>query len=88
MINKGAHIGEFLPGRGWRVFIPASEVVDFRIYISRAPAERREYYTLSADEEAANGGAFYHLGLHRTRQEMQQFLIDWIIRKNGDDPVH
>jgi len=84
MSKKGAQIGEFFPGRGWRFFIPDFELVAFRIYIARASSEERDYYTLSASEESTTGGAFYYLGLHRTGQEMQQLLIDWTIRKDWD----
>lgn len=64
--------------------MPDFQLVAFRIYIARASAEERDYYTLNATEEPTTGGAFYYLGLQRTIQEMQQFLNDWTIRKDRD----
>jgi len=74
------HIGEFVPGRGYRVFVSDVDLVAFRFYIARADAQEREYYSLNSPEEPANGGASYFLGLHRTKEEMADFQTAWTLR--------
>lgn len=78
--NNSTHIGEFVAGRGYRVFVSNSDLVSFRVYIARASAEERERYTLTSVEEPSTGGALFYLGLHRTKEEMDRFLIEWTLR--------
>ena len=79
-MNNNTHIGEFVPGRGFRMFVSAADLVSFRVYIARAGAQERERYTLTSAEEPTNGGAHYFVGLHRTKDEMDRFLTEWTLR--------
>jgi hypothetical protein len=79
-MNNNTHIGEFVPGRGFRMFVSAADLVPFRAYVARANAQERERYTLTSAEEPTSGGAYYFVGLYRTKDEMDRFLIDWTLR--------
>lgn len=79
-MNINTHIGEFVPRRGYRVFVSDADLVSFRMYIARASAEERERYSLKSSEDPATGGAYYFLGLYRTPGEMERFLIEWHLR--------
>lgn len=79
-MNTNTHISEFVPGRGYRVFVSDADLVSFRIYVAKASAEERERYSLTSAEEPATGGAYYFLGLYRTPSEMDRFLIEWHLR--------
>lgn len=74
------HIGAFVPGRGYCFFVSTSDLVAFRAYIAKANAHDREYYSLNSSEELVEGGAHYFLGLHRSKEEMDQFLTAWTLR--------
>lgn len=62
------------------MFVSAADLVSFRAYIARADAEERERYTLTSNEELTSGGAHYFVGLHRTKGEMDRFLVEWTLR--------
>jgi hypothetical protein len=79
-MTNNTYIAEFVPGRGYRAFVSAADLVAFRKYVAGADAQERQYYSLTSSEEPADGGAFYFLGLHRTRQDMDDFLIKWTLR--------
>jgi hypothetical protein len=72
-------IGDFVPGRGYRVFVPEWELVQFRFYIANADAQQKQLYSLNSGEERSEGGGVYFLGLHCTEEDMQKFKKDWIL---------
>lgn len=73
-------IGDFIPGRGYRVFVPTEELVSFRYYIVHATEEEKKRYSLNPAEQAMEGGVLYSLGLHRSPEEMQEFKMNWDLK--------
>ena len=74
-------IVSFTPGRGHCVFIPSADLLGFRAHVAHmSAAEREGYAPLSlSGEQAAEDGAHYIIGLHRTHAEVLQFLTHVII---------
>jgi len=73
-------IGQFIEGRGYRVFVRNSELVSFRHFVANTSSKDRELYSLNSGEEETTGGAFYFLGLGRTQEDMRRFVKDWTLR--------
>ena len=74
-------IVSFSPDRGHCVLIPSTNLNDFNSHLAQmSPEEREKYAPLSLSaEQPIDGGAYYFIGLHRTKAEVLQFLIHVII---------
>jgi hypothetical protein len=78
--NSSARIDDFFPSRGHRIFTPTFQLPEFRMHVANmTPADREHYSPLSSSGVPTDGGEYFFVGLHRTREEVRNLLVHVII---------
>ena len=72
----------YTTGRGHSIFVPASELAEFRNFLAHfTPEERVRYAPISeATERPAEGGVVFTFGSERSHDEIMQLCARFIVR--------
>ena len=75
-------ITDYTPGLGHTVFVPVSELAEFRLFLAQLSPDERSYYgpLSQITERPAERGAQFTFGSECSHEDMMQLCTRFVIR--------